>query len=96
MIEGYVGYVKRELQFIPVVPILLVFLYGSALIACESSVFRLICLGLMLLLVSYIAKATISSNNLAIERPELEQMNNELNDILTMLRNDKTLKNGIE
>jgi hypothetical protein len=77
----YSTYIKRELRIIPLVPIILVILYGSALIATASTVFRMICLGLMLFLVTYLAKATISSNNLAIEKPNLEETIAELEDL---------------
>ena len=83
---SYANYIKRELRIIPVVPIILVVLYGAALIACDSILFRSICLGLMLLFVTFLAKATISSNNLAIERPDLEQTIRELEELLLMIK----------
>ena len=48
----YSNYVKRELRIIPVIPILLVSCYGAALLACDSIIFRSICLGLMLFMVA--------------------------------------------
>ena len=90
--KSYANYVKIELRIIPLVPIILVVLYGAALVACESILFRMICLGLMLLLVTYLAKATISSNNLAIERPDLEETISELEE-LSQLIGKKTTPN---
>jgi hypothetical protein len=89
---SYASYVKRELRVIPVVPIILVVLYGAALIACDSILFRAICLGLMLLFVTYLTKATISSNNLAIERPDLEQTINELEELLLIIKKNSERK----
>ena len=86
----YANYVKRELRIIPLVPIILVVLYGAALIACGSILFRMICLGLMLLFVTYLAKATISSNNLAIERPDLEETISELERLSQMIEKKHT------
>lgn len=91
---SYAAYVKRELKIIPLIPILLVFLYGAALIACDSVLFRAICLSLMLFLVSYLAKATISSNNLAIEKPILEEMIIELQDLHQLINKDHTEQTG--
>ena len=90
MAKFYANYVKRELRLIPLVPIILVVLYGAALIACGSILFRMICLGLMLLFVTYLAKATISSNNLAIDRPDLEETINELEELSQIIENKRT------
>jgi hypothetical protein len=79
--SSYSLYVKRELRIIPIIPILLVSFYGAALLACDSVLFRSICLGLMLFFVSYLAKATVSSNNLAIEKPDTEELLSELRDL---------------
>lgn len=83
---SYANYVKRELRIVPLIPILLVFLYGSALIACDSVLFRSICLGLMLFLVAYLAKATISANNLAIEKFNLDKMIIELQELYEVIK----------
>lgn len=86
----YANYVKRELRIIPLVPIILVVLYGAALIAYGSILFQMICLGLMLLFVTYLAKATISSNNLAIGRPDLEETISELERLSQMIQKKHT------
>jgi len=86
----YATYVKRELRIIPLVPIVLVVLYGAALIACGSVVFRMICLGLMLLFVTYLVKATISSNSLAMERPDLEETINDLEELFQIIKKKST------
>jgi len=44
----------------------------------------------MLLFVTYLAKATISSNNLAIDRPDLEETINELEELSQIIENKRT------
>ena len=83
----YMNYVVFEIRSIPVIPLLLVVLYGAAIIASESSVVSIICLILMLFLVSYLAQATITSNNLAIDRSELDSMIKELKDLSKIIEN---------
>lgn len=85
-IDPYIKYVTTEIRIIPVIPLVLVVLYGAALIASESQLFSICCLSMMLLLVSYLAQATISSNNLAIDTSELDDTKKELEDILEMLK----------
>lgn len=81
----YMDYVKTEIKIIPVVPLLLVVLYGAALIGNNSQIFSLTCLGVMLLLVSYLSQATITSNNLAIDTSELDDTIIVLEELLTSL-----------
>ena len=90
MAEFYATYIKRELKIVPLVPIVLIILYGAALIACGSIMFRMICLGLMLLFVTYLVKATISSNSLAMERPDLEGTINDLEELLKIIKKKST------
>ena len=84
----YMEYVIKEIKIIPVLPLLLVVLYGAALIASESLYFSLTCLSLMLFIVSYLAQATITSNNLAIDTTDLDETIVEFEEVLTLL-NDK-------
>ncbi|RJQ24374.1 hypothetical protein C4565_09915 [Candidatus Parcubacteria bacterium] len=86
----YSNYVKRELRIIPVIPILLVSCYGAALLASDSIIFRSLCLGLMLFMVSYLAKAALSSNKIAIEKPDIEQLISELTDLKKDILKDGT------
>ena len=86
----YASYVKRELRIIPLIPIILVVLYGSALIAAGSVVFRIICMSLMLLFVTYLAKATVSFGNLVIEKPDLDETINELQELVRILNTKGT------
>lgn len=91
---SYGDYVKRELRLIPIIPVLLVVLYGAALIACNSVLFRSISLGFMLFLVSYLAKATISSNNLAIVKTDLDVMLHELGALLDNIKEVNSTEPG--
>lgn len=84
----YMEYVKTEIRIIPVVPLILVVLYGAALIGSEAQLFSLTCLGIMLLLVSYLSQATITSNNLAIDTSDLDNTIIVLNDLLNSLNNE--------
>jgi hypothetical protein len=81
----YMDYVITEIKIIPVVPLLLVVLYGAALIGSNSQMFSLTCLGMMLILVSYLSQATITSNNLAIDTSDLDETIILLEDILNSL-----------
>jgi hypothetical protein len=81
----YMKYVITEIKIIPVIPLLLVVLYGAALIASESQYFSLTCLSLMLFLVSYLAQATITSNNLAIDTTDVDEIIHEFQEVSTLL-----------
>lgn len=83
---SYMNYVVFEIRSIPIIPLLLVVLYGAALISTESSIVSIMCLILMLFLVSYLAQATITSNNLAIDRSELDSMIKELKDLSKVVK----------
>ncbi len=85
----YMNYVVFEIRSIPVIPLLLVVLYGAAIIASESSTVSITCLILMLFLVSYLAQATITSNNLAIDRSELDSMIKELKDLSIIIEDTR-------
>lgn len=87
--DEYIEYVKKEIRIIPVVPLLLVVLYGAALIGCNSQIFSLTCLGIMLLLVSYLSQATITSNNLAIDTADLDETITVLDELLNSLNQRK-------
>lgn len=79
--KKYESYIKTELKIVPMIPIVLVVLYGAALIADESQLISMTCLGLMLLSVTYLAKATISSTSIPISISELEETINLLLDL---------------
>ncbi|WP_124329213.1 hypothetical protein [Desulfonema ishimotonii] len=81
-------YIITEIKYIPVIPMILMVLYGAALIACGSFIFTLICLTLMLILVIYLALATISSNNLLLETDNVDEIIGELQEIIDCLQND--------
>jgi len=93
--DEYMEYVKKEIRIIPIIPLLLVVLYGAALIGCNSQIFSLTCLGLMLLLVSYLSQATITSNNLAIDTSDLDETIIVLNELLTSLNKRGNIEQGV-
>lgn len=70
----YANYIKTELKIVPALPMVLIVLYGSSLFAYGSFVFQAGCLGSMLLVISYLAVAAISSNCLAIDQSDLDEI----------------------
>lgn len=75
----YSNYVRLELSLVPIVPILLIFLYGCTVLSERSLILRESCLFLMIFCVSYLAIAAISSTRLACAHPDLEEAINDLN-----------------
>lgn len=69
----YSQYVRRELTLVPIVPLILIFLYGCAFLSENSLFLRETCLFLMIHLVAYLAIAAITSTRLACAYPDLEQ-----------------------
>lgn len=69
----YSKYIRRELTLVPIIPIILIFLYGCALLAEKSLILREICLFLMIHLVAYLAIAAVTSTKLACAYPDLEK-----------------------
>jgi hypothetical protein len=69
----YSQYVRRELTLVPIVPLILIFLYGCAFLSENSFFIRETCLFLMIHLVAYLAIAAITSTRLACAYPDLEQ-----------------------
>lgn len=85
--ELYINYIITEIKLIPIIPMVLVVLYGAALIACGSLIFAMSCLALMLILVVYLAFATMSSNNLLLEVENIDETIEELQGIIEVIRN---------
>ena len=81
----YMHYIIAEIKIIPIIPIFMIVLYGAALIASEAQWFSISCLCIMLLLVSYLAQATITSNNLAIDTTDLDKTIKDLEEVLEIL-----------
>ena len=81
---AYEKYIATELKAIPIIQLSLIIFYGMAMIANESGLFRAICLLIMFSLVSYLAMATITSNNIAIDKHTLDQ---ELDQIISEYEN---------
>lgn len=65
----YVAYMKKELKIVPVVPIMLIFLYGCSVLS--EGVLRYATLYLMVLCVSYLCVVSISSASIATNIVEI-------------------------
>ncbi len=85
----YSKYIRRELALVPIVPIILIFLYGCALLSERSLLLREICIFLMIHLVSYLAIAAVTSTSLACAYPDLEKMIAELETLRSELEPTK-------
>jgi len=85
----YSKYIRRELMLVPIVPIILIFLYGCALLADKSLILREICLFLMIHLVAYLAIAAVTSTRLACTFPDLEKTIVELEMLRSELETTK-------
>jgi hypothetical protein len=82
----YICYVKFEIKLVPFIPLILVILYGAALIGDASHKFSLSCLCIMIFLVSYLSQATITSNNIAIDQSDLDDVVFELDKVIALLK----------
>lgn len=71
--KRYSQYLRSELILVPIVPIILIFLYGCALLSDNSLIFREVCLFFMIHLVAYLAIAAVTSTRLACAYPDLEK-----------------------
>lgn len=69
----YSQYVRRELAFVPIVPLILIFLYGCALLSEKSLILRELCMFLMIHFVAYLAVAVVTSTRLACAYPDIEK-----------------------
>lgn len=69
----YSKYVRRELSLVPMVPLVLILLYGCALLSEKSVQFRAGCLFWMIFCVAYLAIAALSSTRLASAQPDLSE-----------------------
>ncbi len=76
--ENYECYVRRELAIIPFIPVVLVFLYGCALLSENLLPLRVTCLFLMILCLTYLSITAITSNRIACAYPHLEDTLSEL------------------
>lgn len=82
----YSKYILRELTLVPIVPIILIFLYGCALLSDRSLLLREICLFLMIHLVAYLAIAAVTSTRLACAYPDLEKTIADLEELRRELK----------
>jgi fumarate reductase subunit C len=87
----YSNYIRRELTVVPIVPIILIFLYGCALLSDRSLILREICLFLMIHLVAYLAIAAVTSTRLACAYPYLEKTIAELETLRSELETTKQM-----
>lgn len=87
----YVNYIVMEIKSMPIIPFVLVVLYGAALVASGNLLISLTCLVLMLALVAYLALATITSNNLIIDTSDLDETIEELEGLIELLKSENEL-----
>lgn len=83
-VTKYWKYVRRELNLVPIVPLLLILFYGCALLAENSVKLRFSFLFLMIFCVTYLAIASLGSTRLAYMQSDLS----ETVTVLEELRND--------
>ncbi len=69
----YSTYLKNEIKIVPLIPLMLLFLYAAALLANNNLIIRYSCLASMLFLVIYLTKATVTSNHLLTETTEIDE-----------------------
>lgn len=84
--EIYTNYVRRELTIVPLIPLVLIFCYGSALLSEGSFLLRSGCLFGMIYCVCYLAIAATTSARLACSYPALENTIGEMEETLLLLR----------
>lgn len=77
----YSKYVKCEMNIIPIVPLLTIFLYGCALLADKFIVLRLVFFYGMIHCVVYLAIAATSSMKIAYNHPNLKSIITELKNL---------------
>lgn len=87
LVHRYSKYIQRELALVPMVPIILIFLYGCALLSDNSLILREVCLFLMIHLVAYLAIAAVTSTRLACAYPDLAKTISELEEVGRELKN---------
>lgn len=83
----YTHYIKLELSIVPVVPLILIFLYGCAVLSETSYILRMSCLFIMVQQVAYLAIAAVTSTRLACAYPDLEKTISELDDLRKEIEN---------
>lgn len=83
--QRYSIYVQRELILVPVIPLFQILFYGCALVAENSTCFRVACLFLMILSVAYLAIAALSSTRLILHQPDLDKTIIELEELCNEL-----------
>jgi len=82
----YSKYVHRELEIIPILPLVLIFLYGCALLSDKSIVLRAFCLYGMIHCVVYLAIAAMTSTKLTCAYPDLETTIEDLEKLICDLK----------
>ncbi|MBW2252285.1 MAG: hypothetical protein JRF60_17085 [Deltaproteobacteria bacterium] len=86
----YTNYLRKELKIIPIIPVILLFLYGASLLSCDNLFFRYLCLIIMFCSVIYLTRATITSNNIILEISELDEVIILYENILIDIESPKT------
>lgn len=77
-VDNYNKYVRLELSIVPIVPIIVIFLYGCAMISEKLFWLRLFFLYGMIHCVSYLMLVALTSSRLACSFPSLDDSINEL------------------
>lgn len=91
----YTNYIVNEIKCMPIIPFVLVVLYGAALTASGNLLVSVTCLVLMLTLVAYLALATITSNNLFIDTSDLDETIKELEGLIELLESENELNKNV-
>jgi len=95
--EKYSKYVRRELNLVPVVPLILILLYGCALLSERSLQLRVGSLFSMIFCVAYLAIAALSSTRLASAQPDLFETVAELEELHHQLdQQEKSRVQGVK
>ncbi|MEN6624303.1 MAG: hypothetical protein ABFD50_22500, partial [Smithella sp.] len=77
-VDRYSKYVKNELFIVPYVPVVLILLYGCAILAQNSITARVFFLYGMLVCVIYLSIAAVTSGKIMFSYTELKKLNHDL------------------
>jgi len=85
LVRRYCSYLQAELAIIPLVPVVMIFLYGCAMLANKSLQIRIGCLSIMVFFVVYLSVAAVTSSTIACSASEPRQILKDLEEINTNL-----------
>ena len=78
LVRKYCGYLEAELAIIPVIPVVMFFFYGCAMLANRSIQVRIGCLSIMVYFVVYLSVAAVTSSKIACSLSEPRQILKDL------------------